>query len=492
MYNLVVCAVFKNEAHILEEWILHYLHHGFEHIYLINDFSSDNYMDIINKYSENITLYHNDIIHGFAKKKQVDIYHKYFMTDAFKNSKWVAIFDLDEFLYSPSEINIKNIIDRYDDYNAILVDWVHFGSNGHILQPHSVVEGFTKRAPITTVLYNNKTIFKPDKLKDLEIHTTKVEGKTIHLKYSNESLIPPLILNHYNIQSKNFYLNVKQTRGDINARNVSRDIKIFKSYDNNDIRDFRLYFQNKAIVQKIKHNKLDLSNNDVTLVITSCNRIDLLDMTISSFIKYNTYPIKEAIIIDDSGKIGCNEKVLKKYKDKLNIISLYNNENISQIRSIDKAYSYIKTKYIFHCEEDWKFNDYSFIEKSMKIFDDNLNEKIFTVWLRSHKCTNGHPIIFDDYEKGYYKMDTNYNGKWHGMTFNPGLRKTTDMYLHHPYTFKCDFSLKNGKYDPMYPEQKVNNIYHIDGYYSVILDKPEGHVNHIGWGRSTDPRNHKK
>ena len=35
---------------------------------------------------------------------------------------------------------------------------------------------------------------------------------------------------------------------------------------------------------------------DVSLVVTSCGRFDLLERTLDSFFKYNTYPIKEVII----------------------------------------------------------------------------------------------------------------------------------------------------------------------------------------------------
>jgi hypothetical protein len=62
MYNLILCAVFKNESHILSEWIQHYLCRGVEHIYLINDYSTDNFLPIINKYSSKVTLFHNDIV----------------------------------------------------------------------------------------------------------------------------------------------------------------------------------------------------------------------------------------------------------------------------------------------------------------------------------------------------------------------------------------------------------------------------------------------
>jgi hypothetical protein len=39
--------------------------------------------------------------------------------------------------------------------------------------------------------------------------------------------------------------------------------------------------------------------SDVTLVLTSCGRQDLLERTLDSFFVYNTYPIREFIVIED-------------------------------------------------------------------------------------------------------------------------------------------------------------------------------------------------
>jgi GT2 family glycosyltransferase len=39
----------------------------------------------------------------------------------------------------------------------------------------------------------------------------------------------------------------------------------------------------------------------VTLVITTHNRTDLLEKTLITFFKYNTYPIKKVVIVEDSG-----------------------------------------------------------------------------------------------------------------------------------------------------------------------------------------------
>ena len=79
-YNLVAAAVFKNESHILKEWIDHYIYHGFDHIYLINDESTDNYKEIINPYIESgkVTLFENKLkINTYPKTKFV--YNKYIL-----------------------------------------------------------------------------------------------------------------------------------------------------------------------------------------------------------------------------------------------------------------------------------------------------------------------------------------------------------------------------------------------------------------------------
>ena len=55
-YYLSVVSIFKNESMILEEWINHYIKESVQHFYLVNNGSDDNFMPIINKYKNYITL----------------------------------------------------------------------------------------------------------------------------------------------------------------------------------------------------------------------------------------------------------------------------------------------------------------------------------------------------------------------------------------------------------------------------------------------------
>ena len=49
-YFFSIGAIFKNESHILKEWVEHYLFHGVDHMFLINDKSTDNYLEILEPY----------------------------------------------------------------------------------------------------------------------------------------------------------------------------------------------------------------------------------------------------------------------------------------------------------------------------------------------------------------------------------------------------------------------------------------------------------
>jgi len=130
MYSFCVCAVFKKESHILEEWLLHYIYHGIEHFYLVNDNSSDNFTNIIDKYSKYITLFNNDI-QTTNVGRQILIYEKYFRP-ILNESTWFAILDLDEFLYSPIDMNLSNVFNKYNHFSQLRVNWLHFGSSEHL------------------------------------------------------------------------------------------------------------------------------------------------------------------------------------------------------------------------------------------------------------------------------------------------------------------------------------------------------------------------
>lgn len=207
--------------------------------------------------------------------------------------------------------------------------------------------------------------------------------------------------------------------------------------------------------------------NSVTFVLTSCKRFDLLEPTINSFLKYNTYPIEEYIIIEDSPNVEKLNQVLKKFPQ-INFTVLYNDPQLGQLRSIDRAYSLVKTDYIFHCEDDWLFYCSGFIENSFSILLEN--EKVINVWLREQNDTNRHPLETAIHQTSdgikYKYLATGFQGGFHGFTFNPGLRRTKDYNLIKPYS--------------NWPDEidLSNEYYHKYQLRGVIL--LNGYVRHLG------------
>jgi GT2 family glycosyltransferase len=201
----------------------------------------------------------------------------------------------------------------------------------------------------------------------------------------------------------------------------------------------------------------------VTFTLTACGRPDLLERTIDSFVAMNTYPIAHYIIIEDSGVVGINDDLKKKY-EKLNIEWIENKSRIGQIASIDIMYEKVKSEYIFHCEDDWLFTAPGFIEKSLEIMESN--PKWLQVWLRDQNDTNYHPV--EAYSEDYDLMELNDKDEWHGFTFNPGLRRVADYKL-------C------GCYKNIGHEGQLSIFYKELGFRAPIVK--EKYIEHIGWHR---------
>ena len=223
---------------------------------------------------------------------------------------------------------------------------------------------------------------------------------------------------------------------------------------------------------------MNINNKDkVTLFITSCGRPDLLKKTLISFVKFNTYPIEQVILCEDSGISGISDFAtnILPYPTKL----CYNKERIGQMKTIEKYIKLVKTPYVFHLEDDYEFFDYGFIELSIQILNSDKNIS---------------QVLLEDEQHGYYKVDIgnplcykilgddpndpniselNYgNGAMSCYSWRPSLKPLEIALLRIPYKdWDDEYTL----------ELEINKR----GYYSVITnnitkDNKYGFCTHIG------------
>lgn len=207
--------------------------------------------------------------------------------------------------------------------------------------------------------------------------------------------------------------------------------------------------------------------NDVTMVLTSCNRLDLLERTIQSIPKETLDKIPNKILIDDSADIQCfsSLEIENKSGYLLGWDLLLNEEKLGQAASIDRAYSKVKTEYVFHCEDDWNFSGGDFIDRSLPIL-----EKYDNVVQVTFRSDSPHPVCDDVYEEGtiseFQVLIPGYNG-WPGFTYNPNLFRFSAYDLVKPIAGKS--------------EKDVGIIYKEKELFTVSLTNKS--VSHIGDGR---------
>jgi len=203
---------------------------------------------------------------------------------------------------------------------------------------------------------------------------------------------------------------------------------------------------------------------EVTFVLTSCGRVDLLQKTIESFEKFNTYPIKRGIITEDSCDPAVYEEVEKLFGDRYEIWS--NAEKKGQIKSIVDAYASIETPYVFHCEDDWEFTRSGFIEESMKILESD--PLIIQAWLENRESANAATdkielFTFIDHTEiegaAFDKMQVAEGWEWGYFSFRPGLKR------------KSDYD-RIGGYSRFTNEVDISCTYRDLGYYCVIFAEP--------------------
>jgi len=224
--TLSLLSIFKNESMNLKLWIEHYISEGVNKFYLIDNGSTDNPLDILNEYIQNgkVNYYYLP-----EPNKQVEHYRNIIVNENLKeNTEWLIICDLDEFYYGYPK-KLVETLNEYKNYDIVYSNWRMFGSDGHKKHPDNIIKSIIWREPDFSE--TKKFIFQPSKIDDFN-------KLTVHYIKENDNSIlenDKIRLNHYPIQSEEFFITVKMTRGDVAFKewDTIRDMNYFYKYDKN-------------------------------------------------------------------------------------------------------------------------------------------------------------------------------------------------------------------------------------------------------------------
>ena len=255
--KLCIVSVFKNESHALKEWLDHYIHEGVDTFFLTDNGSTDEYKCIIEPYIQS-----GHVILTINPKKHAQIEHlNYYLKNA-KKMDWVIVIDLDEFVYSRRGFaTIKEYLTTLPtDVHKINIPWKLFGSSGFKEQPTSIIQHFIHRRNYTNetrhILVGKKSILRGNHLIHLELHNSitkkshTISSDTIDIDKEDyfmectEQLLNNsfLHLNHYRIQSWEWFKTNKMNRTDAHTKNYDsiRNKEYFDFFDYSDTIDTEL------------------------------------------------------------------------------------------------------------------------------------------------------------------------------------------------------------------------------------------------------------
>jgi hypothetical protein len=431
----------------MKEFITHYLNQGVDHFIMIDNDSNDNYMEYLKPYDC------IDVVIEPEKHAQVKCYNKY--KEKCKQYDWVIVCDMDEFIYARKEFKtIKEYLHSLDkSISQVLIPWKLFGSNGYNTieqtQPSSVIKTFTKRMNYDKkegfqgVIQQNgkysltKSIVRTADLIEFSVHCHRMKNKSISTDFKNDfimdnkfSKIDEIILensylhlNHYAIQSLEWFMRIKATRGDISTENFEhiRNETYFRDFDtvSNDIIDTELSTKSTRTLcivachtnSTIKIESLKKSRKYLEEIADDIIYINSID--------FKNIPIFSMLYTNNTNNV-CYEKYLhvlsgidlQKYDNYiLTNDSIFITRSLLEFKkifdpSIEMSSFISSNEYILHYPDFLRRYNKIGIQKIISFYEENLKNQailklIQDIELKSHTIHESINVLYPS-ENGFY------------------------------------------------------------------------------------------
>ncbi len=142
---LSVCAMYRNDASYLREWIEFHRLVGVERFFLYDNLSSDNHEEVLEPYvASGLALVHKRAV-PFSIDALVETARQC-MVEHRRDARWIAFLDIDEFLFSPTARPVSELLRGYERWPGVHVQRLNFGTSGHVTRPDGlVIESYVNR-----------------------------------------------------------------------------------------------------------------------------------------------------------------------------------------------------------------------------------------------------------------------------------------------------------------------------------------------------------
>ncbi len=163
-FYLTIGAIFRDENPYFREWIAFHQSVGVDHFVLYNNCSTDASLETLRPYVDAGLVEIVDWPIPFHQRAVVKSYAD--CLDRVRGTtRWLALIDLDEFLFSPSDGTLPSVLAEFEFAPGIVVNWQNYGSAGHErMTDEPVTSRFQWRAHTNWIRNQRvKSIFDPER-----------------------------------------------------------------------------------------------------------------------------------------------------------------------------------------------------------------------------------------------------------------------------------------------------------------------------------------
>lgn len=228
--TLDICAMFKNEARFLKEWIEYHRLVGVERFWLYNNNSEDNYQEVLQPYIDEGVVFlfqwpsiqlDNDWFHHSFQVQTGAYNHCLSLVN--RKTKWLALIDIDEFIVPVTGDSIPAILEgEFSNVSGLCINWVMFGTSNvsEIFPDELLIEKLTRKGYLIPLHY--KSIVQPAHVANCpNPHFCNYHSGHWHVNTNRERIegsidyseaLNKLKIHHYWTKDEKFFREVKIAR----------------------------------------------------------------------------------------------------------------------------------------------------------------------------------------------------------------------------------------------------------------------------------------
>jgi hypothetical protein len=214
----------KNENDYLIDFIKYYKYHGVDHFYFYDNDSQIPVKETLKDYLSICTI---TDFSGVGIQMQV---YSHYLENYKKDSKWIAVVDIDEFIFPKKHNKIIDFLEENEKYDAIAINWLMFGDGNNLKKVDGpLIKNYlysqVKQHPNFKTIYKTEAISKLHhphfgKLKWFKKYVDAKRNKITN--HQNLNFTQDIIqINHYFSRSEEeFLIKIQRQRADTGERYI--------------------------------------------------------------------------------------------------------------------------------------------------------------------------------------------------------------------------------------------------------------------------------